>query len=952
MKNFLYEITENIYKKHFNNLDKIAIVLPSKRAKLFFVNYLKQIIEKPIFLPEIITLDIFFQKNIKISKADDLTLIFILHKIYKKARKINENFDDFYPWGEMLLKDFDELDKNLVDAKSIFRNIKELKDIEKTFSIDFSEEQAEALKQFLTSFDTKPYGENRKNFIEIWRVLYEIYKKFKEELFEKNIAYDGMISREFVENIENFDIKFEKIFFIGFNALNKSEEKLFEILKKRNIAEFYWDYDEFYLNNKFHQASYFLRKNIKNFKSSDNVNNFNNFKNEKNIQIIASSSDVGQAKIVHQILKDNKNFFNEKTAIILNNKNLLIPVIYAMPTEIKDINVSISYPLKSTPVYSFVNYLIELQKNISDKNEYSFYYKDILNILKHQFLKNNNYENALEIEKFIKKSKKFYFKENELQLNGLLKKIFKKNIAINEISKYILNILEEIFSELSAENIDNHIEKYENAGLLEKEFIYNTYLAIKSLQTILNKEIEKKKDKEIMEISTFLSLLKKIISSKNIDFEGEPLLGLQIMGLSETRVIDFENVILLSCNENILPKTSIGTSVIPYNLRRAFGLFTIENQDALFSYNFYRLLQRSKNIFLLYNNSVSENNSGEMSRFLFQIMYETDFKISKKVLSYDINFIENKEIKIKKNKKIIDDLIKINEKKPISATSINTYLTCKLKFYFSYLLNLKEENILSEEIDEMKFGILLHETMNFLYKDFENSKKLIYEKDIDIFLKKGNKKIENAIKKSIYKMYSIDENNDFGDLRVVKNILKEYVFYILKIDKERCPFEILGLEKNFSTKIKLENMKINIQGNIDRIDRKDNLIRIIDYKTGSFDKNKLYFKEIEEIFSSEKRNKKQIFQIFFYSYLYQIKNNRNLISPSLFYTREIFKQKLKTSIEKNKKEINDFVKNEKEEFEKYLKNILKEIFSEEKYFSQNKSIENCRICNFSKICNN
>ncbi|OQX98560.1 MAG: hypothetical protein B6I24_05070 [Bacteroidetes bacterium 4572_128] len=210
MKNFLYEITENIYKKHFNNLDKIAIVLPSKRAKLFFVNYLKQIIEKPIFLPEIITLDIFFQKNIKISKADDLTLIFILHKIYKKARKINENFDDFYPWGEMLLKDFDELDKNLVDAKSIFRNIKELKDIEKTFSIDFSEEQAEALKQFLTSFDTKPYGENRKNFIEIWRVLYEIYKKFKEELFEKNIAYDGMISREFVENIENFDIKFEK----------------------------------------------------------------------------------------------------------------------------------------------------------------------------------------------------------------------------------------------------------------------------------------------------------------------------------------------------------------------------------------------------------------------------------------------------------------------------------------------------------------------------------------------------------------------------------------------------------------------------------------------------------------------------------------------------------------------------------------------------------------------
>ncbi len=946
MNGFLYSVTDFLYNKYQQNISDFTIVFPNRRAGVFFTKYLSEISKKTMWMPQIFTINEFAQKLSNLQLADKLSLTFELYKSYKSVYKSYENFDDFYFWGEMLLNDFDDIDKYLIDADDIFQNISSIKDLDYNFDY-LSEEQIKAIKQFFNNFDQGQISDKKESFIKIWNVLNPVYKNFKQKLAEKSIAYEGMIYRQVFDKIKNntLDLDFKRIVFIGFNALNKCENELFKYLQNNKLAEFYWDYDNYYTKtNKKHEAGLFLRDNINKFKNDDFLFNYDNLNSKKNIEFISSPSDVAQTKLVSKILNDN-NFDINNTAIVLADEHLLIPLLFSIPNEISEINVTMGYPLKDTPVYSLIKHIINLQKNAKKdkKNNTVFYHRDISNILNHQYI---NYDEQNDEENIIDK-RKVYRKISNLQ-KPLLSKIFVKIDDLSDFSNYITEVLYEAF-----QNITNESENSKSQNL-DQEYIYHIFIAVKRLNEII------KSEKIDLKIETYFKLFDKVIQSLSIPFTGEPLAGLQIMGVLETRVLDFENVIILSMNEGVLPKSGISSSFVPYNIRKGFGLPTIENQDAVYAYYFYRLIQRAKNVFLVYNTQSSGITANEKSRFLYQLKYEHDFNIVEKNLIFEIGVNKPKEISIKKMPDIINKLnlyLSTGEgQKSFSPSALNVYKNCSLKFYFRYLAKLEKVEEVVEEIDAMYFGSITHKAMYLLYKDFKDKKIFVTKDEISQILK-NKLLINNAIKKAFNTEYFKAKEDDDIEIKgkdlLIFEIIKRYVNKILETDKSKfAPFSIIDLEKsvNYRFPIMINNEKkhVNLYGKIDRIDQINNSRRIIDYKTGK-EHNK--FKDIEEVFDNEKSSKThEVFQILMYSMLYEKNFKPNInIEPCLFYIKKLYVQNFNINIWQNKNAINSYSL-VSEVFENKLMDLIINIFDEDNYFEQTDDTDNCKYCEFADIC--
>ena len=951
MNGFLYSVTDFLYKKYKQNISDFTIVFPNRRAGVFFSKYLSEISNKTMWMPQIFTINELVQKLSNLQLADKLSLTFELYKSYKSIYKTSENFDDFYFWGEMLLNDFDDVDKYLIDTDDMFQNLSAIKDLDYNFDY-LSEEQIKTLKQFLKNFDQGQTSDKKESFVKIWNVLNPIYKDFKNNLKEKSIAYEGMIYRQVVDEIKNdtIELDFKKIIFVGFNALNKCEEELFKYLKNNKLAEFYWDYDNYYTKiNKKHEAGLFLRNNINKFKNDDFNFNFDNLNSKKNIQYISTPSDVAQTKLVSQILKNN-NFDINKTAIVLADENLLVPLLFSLPKEISDINVTMGYPLKNTPVYSLIKHIINLQKNAKiDKNSnILFYHRDISNILNHQYI---NYDEQKDEENIIDK-RKVYREINNLK-NPLLAKIFVKIDELSDFSNYITDVLFEVFQSITNENQDK------NSLNLDIEYIYHIFIAVKRLNEIIVSE------KIDLKIETYFKLFDKVIQSLSVPFTGEPLAGLQIMGVLETRALDFENIIILSMNEGVLPKSGISSSFIPYNIRRGFGLPTVENQDAIYAYYFYRLIQRAKNIFMIYSTQSDGITANEKSRFLYQLKYEHNFNIVEKNLTFEIGVYKPKEIVINKSHEIINKLNRYlsdgEERKSFSPSALNVYKSCSLKFYFKYIAELKPTDDVVEEIDAMHFGSITHEAMHLLYQDFTDKKILVTKDEINQIIK-NETVINNAIKKAFNTQYYKVKEDDAVEINgkdlLIFEIIKQYVSKILETDKNKfVPFSILDLEKSvnfrFPVVINDEKKYVNLYGKIDRIDQINNSIRIIDYKTGT-EHNSFY--DIEEIFDNEKSSKThEIFQILMYSMLYEKNFKPNInIEPCLFYIKNIYNKNFNINItQKQNKKIVNMINSYNlvsDEFESKLSELIVNIFDEHNNFEQTDDINRCEYCEYANIC--
>lgn len=941
MSAFLQLVANDLYKRYGEGISGLTLVFPNRRPILFFNKYMSEVVSKPVWAPECKTISNFIADFSKLKKADDISLLFDLYPIYTSITSSSETFDNFYYWGELLLSDFDDIDKYMINAADLFKNLAAYKNINEQFSY-LSDEQVSAIKQFWNHFTISRESEHHKEFSGLWMLLSDIYIRYRQHLTSHNVAYEGMLYREVAENIKK-RISNELVkttVFIGFNALNECEKEIFRTFKQINKAIFYWDYEQEYIEKPIHEAGFFIRQNVKEFPPALS---FSPSSAKPEIHLISFPSGIAQAKASGVMLKEpgNKTEEPEKTALLLTDENYLLPLLKSIPDEIDDINITMGYPLRNTQTLAFIKDYFGLhQKSNPEKG---FYYKNLLKIFKHSFL--SNYKNIFErIEKTAISKNKIYFKSTDFADDNLLNDIASTPLTGTEVGNNLNLILTRFLNDiLNKDNSQSYI-------LIEKEALSKVITSINLISPRFNESA--------FNISATVSMrmILKAITNLTIPFDGEPLKGIQIMGFLESRALDFEKVYILGTNEGNLPKTNLPLSYIPYNIRKGFGLPTIEYRDAMYAYYFYRVINRASQVYLLYSSGNNQDNNTEPSRFALQLQFNSAYKVVRKSQSFSVNSSKPSPIRIEKNEAILKKLYeytKPESKKYFSPSALISYIECSLKYYFRYIAGIKEQDVPMEEIDPSLLGRILHKALYDIYIPYINSEL----KKADFELKFLNQKfIEENVLSAIQSEYLGNEKVDnasslSGRNFIIYKILIRYVEQIIKIDSSLVPFTPLHLEYHISKPLFIENLNasINLGGNIDRVDKVKNSIRIIDYKTGAVDR-KCY--SIDELFSipDKGKHRKEVFQALFYSNIYKDLNTSEAeITPSIYPLREIFNEIFDYQLYLNKSVIND-ISNVKDEYNQNLILLIESIFNKDLAFVQTEKKDTCKNCAYNSIC--
>lgn len=936
MSSFLHLLAADLIRK-YPNFEDITIIFPNKRAGLFLAEEISRLIERPTWMPKIITLSDFIQEHTGFQKADDLILTIKLYKTYRHITGNQEKFEDFYFWGNMLLNDFDDVDKYLINAKALFSNLTALKELEDNFS-HLSAEQIEAIKKFWSSFNSGNYSKEQQEFLKIWDKLFLLYSTFRKSLATEKIAYEGMALRCFLEHIEEINLT-GPILFAGFNALNQCEKQIFTHFQNSRQAFFYWDHDIYYSANEYHEAGKYIRENMKLFPNELGKEYFNNFKhNGKKIEFISVPSSVGQAKLIPELTKEVTPEEYTRTAIVLCDERMLLPVMHSIPDQIQKINITMGYPAQNTSVASLIHLLGELQKYLKNgKNGNYYYYKPVIALLNHKLIKDSCPGEIDKITDYINQKNIVYVAGKYLRFNPITQEIFSADHQ--KTIDYILHILQ-----LLSHSFEEEEEKIHP---IEKEFIFNIYTQLQSLQNTFAEEGIEPDDK------LYLQIINKIIQSVTIPFSGEPLEGLQLMGLMETRMLDFKKLIILSANESIIPKNATIPSFIPYNLRFGFRLPTPEHQDALFAYYFYRLLQRAEDIHILYTTSVKGINSGEMSRYLYQIKYESGLPVKENNFQNHISVSDHPLIEIKKTQRVLNKLAMTGESEThcLSPSALNTYIDCPLKFYFRYIADIREKEEITEELDHRLLGNIFHESAESLYSTVAN--KTITPEILDSFIH-NQALLDEHIKHSYLNFYDhqVSQLIDSGSNELILTIIRKYLIQMFRYDRQFTPFRLISMEKKYCFPIRIgtaESAKtVHIGGVIDRIDETGTALRIIDYKTGT---DTTTFKNIESVFDgSNLTRNKAAFQTLLYCLMAgHDKPHTKPLQPGIYSTKLLFDPNYNHLLKCDKDLITNFDRY-KEEFEVLLKQLLEQIYSPHCEFTPTTNEKKCRTCPYAGIC--
>lgn len=906
---FLQTVASRFYEDEGAKIRELCFVFPNRRSGLFFQKYLGELTDAPIFSPKIFTIKDFIISVSGLREADRLDSLFRLYSIYKEISGTEESFDDFVFWGDVIIDDFNDTDKFLADARLLFANIKELKEIESDYSF-LTQTQLEAVMSFWEGFLPIGESENKQKFKALWQVLYPLYLKFREELMLENSGYEGMIFRHVVENPNLLDKlnDYREIVFVGLNALNECEKKILKELKKQGKADFYWDYFGEFITDSSNRASHFMNENITNFPSNRDIF-FEKYETPK-IEIIGVSSAVMQTKIVSKILECNQNGI--ENAVVLPDERLLLPMLHSIPEKFPDVNVTMGYPLKGSPIMSLIEYITELTK---DKGAY--YYKRVIPILKHNYIKSICGKSASEHLGRIVKQNLIYVSPAFFEDNYLLKLIFSETVGNNITAKdFCIKLL----------NILDYIVQNSQTRGIEKEFIYHIRVSLTRIAGILIP----------MSLDTFGRLLTQILSTVSIPFKGEPLSGLQIMGVLETRALDFDNVIYCSLNEGTFPTSSQSNSFIPYNLRRGFSLPVKEYNDAIASYHFYRSIYRAKQVWLLYDTRTEGLNTGEMSRFILQMKFHYKLPLKESRAAFRVKCAPDKIVDIKKSPQVIEQVEKIffgDQPKSLSATALGSYILCPLQFYFSYVEGVREEDEISEEIESNDFGSIFHYVMEKLYYGFKGKR---VSKDDISNLMKDSSQIEKLIEAGFLKYRNLREFKGYNLL--IKRLIEKYILLTLEFDLSLAPFEYIDSEKKIISKLILEDGKeVALKGFIDRIDRIDSFKRVVDYKTG---KGEIKYSNLDDLFETKKFNKNKVaFQMLFYAMLL---DEKQPVKLAPYILRNISKNS-----GGDEKVVDE---SEVEQYKEMLKILVKEIFNPEISFYGNRGTRTCEWCPYSPIC--
>ena len=957
MKPFLYQVASLFYEKWEAEVSRLAFVFPNRRTGLFFQKYLSEVADTPLFSPTILTInDLFIQLSGKQS-ADRISMLFILYDIYIRQSGSTETFDEFLYWGEMLLNDFDDIDKYMANARMLFSNVTDLREIENDFDF-LSDEQIAAIRSFWSSFYPRGDTPNQQQFLAVWQVLYDLYEEFRATLAAEGKGYEGMIFREVVESMERGespDLPYEQIVFVGLNALSVSEERFLAQLQKREIADFYWDYVSDKVTDPDNKASYFVSRNLKSFPSSMKLPPEEKVKTE--IEVIGIPSGIGQAKYVYTLLSDwckEAEMSSEealRTAVILPDEHLLIPVLNAIPEQIRRINVTMGYPLAGTPVASLIEYILALQKNVRyiDRNPL-FYFRDVLPVLNHRYILSTSPEIISSLVKEITENNKIYISHTELGKTPLLEILFTPVTGVEAFSDYLIKVLEELNKVMSALSDEEEEDAPQRTNDLEQEFIFHYFTTVNRMKEVM-------KDARIeMKIDTFFRLLKRVTDTITIPFHGEPLSGLQIMGVLETRALDFDRLIILSMNEGIFPQRKAANSFIPYNLRRGFGLPTYEHQDSVWAYHFYRLIERASHVSLLYDTRSNGLQTGEVSRFVHQLHYHYEVPMRDKLVVYNVSSSETPPLAVPKREDIMRrlDAYRKGGSKAISASAINTYLDCPLKFYFSVVEGIREEEEVSETIESDVFGSILHKVMEELYKPFQGKMVTV---DLLKAIRKDTALLTGAIARAFASEFFKTEvvRSLTGQNYLIGEMIRKYVEKILERDGKLTPFVYIESERKINGLISLsDHSEIRLKGFIDRVDEVLDAIRIIDYKSGS---GTTTFSSIESLFNKEEKDRaKAVMQVFMYCWMYAhfTENKGKTIQPGIYYVRSLFSDPFDPSvyhrIERGKSEKVEDFSGYAQAFEEGLRGCLDEIFNPEIPFTQTPTGKACSYCPFKGIC--
>lgn len=962
MKPFLYQVATLFYQQYGAEIHRLAFVFPNRRAGLFFQKYLSEISEKPLFSPSILTInDLFMQLSGK-HLADKIQMLFRLYELYKQRSGSSESFDEFIYWGEMLLNDFDDIDKYMVDVRMLFRNVSDLKSLDDDFNY-LSPEQVQAIRSFWSSFYPKGDSPNQQHFLELWKILYDLYAGLRTSLAKDGCGYDGMIFREVVEQLEKepmSDFPFDQVVFVGLNALSVSEERLLLALQKKGVADFYWDYVGPWVTDSDNKASFFLERNLRLFPSRMELPATEPVQAE--IRVMGVPSAIGQAKQVYPILQalaDEQQLTDEsalRTAIVLPDEHLLVPVLNAIPEAIQHINVTMGYPLAGTPVAALMEYILTLQKNIRYIDRVPvFYFRDVLPILNHQYVMAAAPEEVSQLVKDMTAGNRIYVHATDLNKHELLSILFTPVQNTEELSDYLIHVLEALNASLrnnrpnpdDEEMISNSTQ---TTADIEQEFIFHYFATVNRMKEVMREaKIE-------MRLDTYFRLLKRMTDLITIPFEGEPLSGLQVMGVLETRALDFDRLIILSMNEGIFPLKKAANSFIPYNLRRGFGLPTYEHQDSVWAYHFYRLIRRAKQVTLLYDTRTTGLQTGEVSRFVHQLRYHYQYPLIDELVVYDVASSAVPPISVQKTaevEKLLSDFLS-GGPRALSASAINTYLDCPLKFYFSVLEQIQEEDEITETVERDVFGSILHKVMEDLYAPFKGK---LVTADLLKLLRKDQPLLTGTIARAFAELFfkSPVVRPLEGENFLTGEMIRKYAEKILEQDARFTPFHYIESEKKVRATIALSDKRVvQLKGFIDRVDSLDRVLRIVDYKTGS---GKLEFESVEGLFDKEAKDRpKAVMQVFLYAWMYQqLPEYTGMpIQPAIYYLRTLFQRSFNPVVEQKKgrgkaDKVNSF-QEFVADFEYKLRQCLDEIFNLDIPFTQTETGKACAYCSFRGLC--
>ncbi|MEE2700065.1 MAG: PD-(D/E)XK nuclease family protein [Bacteroidota bacterium] len=930
---FLEKIAERLLRKFPEKMDNIAVVLPSKRSVVFLKHYLAKRIDKPIFLPQFFSIEGFVEELSDLKVMDNISLQFHLYQSYlARPPKVTDSFDEFLNWSQMLLHDFNEVDRNLVDPKSIFSNLKQVKELEGWDVENWS-------------ISEKNLSEAQNNFVNFYEHIYNWYLHFNQSLIEQKNAYQGMTYRKAAKEIEKIVIAWDKVWFVGLNALTKSEEKIINHLKEKDIARVFWDTDEFYFNNPNHEAGNFLREQRAKWHEIDFKGVGNYFSKPKTtFDVVGCPKNIAQAKATALVLSQlsDEDLDNSNTAIILADEGLLFPVLNQLPEKVKALNVTMGSPLKNTPLFALVDALIYMQIQAYDYKKSRFYYKDVIKLLEHPFFaKICCKENLSEIKNSMHKENFVFISPSWLQ-NQLADKTPQNLFVLWQEPKDAIKSLHLLLNLLRKPLVGKK-------GTIESEILLVFSECLNILERLIN---DLKQD---FQLKTLQKVLNQLVAKEVIPFKGEPLKGVQLMGILESRTLDFKNVIMLSVNEGVLPKGKSLNSFIPYDLKKYFQLPTFSETDAVFSYHFYRILQRAENITLLYNTENDHFGSGEKSRFITQLLAEyTSSPIKSSVYKGEqLQLITDTKIQIE-NKGLTDSITKWATQ-GVSPSALNKYNSCSLAFYYHYLANIRKDDEVDEFADASHLGTAVHNTLDNCYKEGLLNEQLI-KKWKPAILKRLIIEFELLLKKS-----SLKEGKNYLTIEIAKQLLLNFLDLeqkgILTAKQDGKEINIKGLEDRLSGRITVNNTSFKLKGRVDRVDEVGDLLRIIDYKTGKVERGEVTFLNWNEL--SENNKKEKAFQLLMYAYLYLNKNPqyldkkvvagnfsfKNLKEGLICVSRN---KKNKEGKKSNQKEILQINKNVLQEFEKQLKNILVKIQTED--FKQTDDLKVCEWCDYKLIC--